>query len=470
MTRKRQTTPPKKSTTVVKKPADEITPPVSEVSSPTVESPPVVESPPASQTVLYIDTRERDVAAIAEMMDSVAAEKEDLNRNAARSGYRYEKRQITTGDFAIVRSVNRPNQPPDEYILASVERKSLVDYAASLRDGRYENIQKQLALREKYGTQVYLLIEGPLFPSPSRRFSRWPFRVIESSFTDLMVEHGIQVLFTPDPARSASRMLDLQRAYYKLADISRWRPVTGEMAPVGGPANGSPTATTNTALDVLTAVHAKSPAQDLLTMWSALPRVSRVLGTALANAWTVEELLAGTQADRTRRILALRTPLGKQFPVNSRRVLGELGTSHEIQIRLLAGVPGISRQLALHLLDPAKGRATIQHLLGQNPKDAPPPVCAGDSSGKKKAPKPKPNEPRCALAMIEVPHGGTMRPLGQLKAEKILGMLRRKLGDVTDANGADANGVSTDAGTPPTASASTSASPSADEASGDGPA
>lgn len=379
------------------------------------------------QTVLYIDTRERDVAALAEHMDAVAAEKEDLTKSVGRVGYSYEKRQITTGDFAIVRRVD--NQ---EFILASIERKELKDYAASLRDGRYENIHKQLSLREKYGTQVFLLIEGPLFPSPNRRFDRWPFRVLESSFTDLMIEHQIQVMFTPDATRSASRMLDLQRAYSKLEDISRWKPVELGDVSVGGSTGGSSNKTQNTpAENVLTAVHAKSPLEDLLTMWSALPKISRVLGSALTQL-SVEELLEGTQLERSRRILKLRTPLGKQFPVGARRTLESLGVNHEMQIKLLAGVPGISKSVAQHLLDPTVGRGTIQLLLAQNPVNALPHTLDDQNEndenevvkGKKKK-KTKKDEPQCALAMVLIPHGGAMRPLGQLKAGRILEILRR---------------------------------------------
>ena len=56
-------------------------------------------------------------------------------------------KRITTGDFCIVRQ--NPNNPAEDRILAVFERKSMNDFAASIKDGRYENYHNMIELQKE---------------------------------------------------------------------------------------------------------------------------------------------------------------------------------------------------------------------------------------------------------------------------------------------------------------------------------
>ena len=83
-----------------------------------------------SHTYLVSDTRERHVHGFIETLFDQA-------------GSACMVAQINTGDYLICRRL-AGGQPE---ILACIERKSLKDFAASFKDGRYENRLKMLDLK-----------------------------------------------------------------------------------------------------------------------------------------------------------------------------------------------------------------------------------------------------------------------------------------------------------------------------------
>jgi len=157
----------------------------------------------AARTAHYLiaDARERAVAPF--LMTELGAGRLLVNR------------QVNTGDYLICARALAPAGEPraEPRIRACIERKTLVDFAASFKDGRHANIQKMRALRARTGCQLYFVVEGPAFPSPGRRFGRIPYANILSAITHLMVRDSVIVVQTENEAHTAKRLADILTAY-----------------------------------------------------------------------------------------------------------------------------------------------------------------------------------------------------------------------------------------------------------------
>lgn len=162
------------------------------------------------------------------------------------------RRLITIGDYAVVDAAGR--------ILISVERKSLEDYAASIKDGRISNIEKMVKLREETGCRLILLIEG----KPRAKHGGIPYKAIESSMWHVALRHHVILLFTKSTVETASLLARLvtsvdkmQSGHSPIIPINMTRVVDNEPdtpsaadVRVGGAQESVP--------DALVVVHAKS--------------------------------------------------------------------------------------------------------------------------------------------------------------------------------------------------------------------
>jgi hypothetical protein len=143
--------------------------------------------------------------------------------------------QLNTGDYLVCRQFAGGGAE----VLAAFERKTLTDFAASIRDGRHENRHKLLDLRARTGAAVYYLVEGPAFPRPSARYGRLPYSTLLSAITNLMVRDGIQVVQTADQAHTAQRLVEFLRAYRGTAVPWTQAPPADSAPADGTPAEGA---------------------------------------------------------------------------------------------------------------------------------------------------------------------------------------------------------------------------------------
>ena len=103
----------------------------------------------------------------------------------------YELRTIEIGDYQIW---IEDDESSNKKCCACIERKTLTDYAASIKDGRIKNISKMIELRELTNCQLYLIVEGNIFPNPSAQFAGIAYSAIETSIFRNMVKHNIQII------------------------------------------------------------------------------------------------------------------------------------------------------------------------------------------------------------------------------------------------------------------------------------
>lgn len=122
------------------------------------------------------------------------------------SGYdNVSSKRLTVGDFLIgYRTLDGTFCP-----LVIVERKTWMDLAASLKDGRTNNIEKLCEYRDKTGSKIAYLIEGSTPSNPaSSEFSNVPYKNLRSHLDHLLFKEGIIELHTSGPRDSLRRLLE----------------------------------------------------------------------------------------------------------------------------------------------------------------------------------------------------------------------------------------------------------------------
>ena len=112
---------------------------------------------------------------------------------------------LNSGDYQIL---------CDNKIIAIIERKTLNDLSASMGDDRRNNINNLLLERKLYNCDLYYLIEGPAFPSLNKKFSRKPYKYLESYILKLQVKYKISIIKSKNPEYTANYIIKLFNKYH----------------------------------------------------------------------------------------------------------------------------------------------------------------------------------------------------------------------------------------------------------------
>ena len=286
---------------------------------------------------LIVDTRERNV----------------IRHKVEWSDIKWEVMQITTADYVIADKVPK----------VLIERKSLEDYAASLKDGRSDNKRKLIEMREQYGCVIYYIIEGPAFPGPTETFGNIPYRYIESSIFHLQMQNGIHVIRTADTLDTAKVLARLMKSYSTMREglydgSSRYDPATHatnqDPPPVHGELPSADAFTANAGGDIatggapevdlskiLTVPHRKTDLEILREMWSQIPGIAMT---------TADDYIALMSFDNL-----IQKKVSLDVKIRGRKISKRVVKSLErvpihAQERILACIPGISRATASNLL------------------------------------------------------------------------------------------------------------------------
>ena len=268
---------------------------------------------------LIVDTRERAVIPFIE---------EEIKN------YEYEVKQINTSDFLICKKEENSLK-----ILASIERKTHNDFAASFKDGRYNNLNKMLDLRKTTNCQLYFILEGNAFPSPNRKFSRIPFSNILSAVTKMMVKHGIFIIQTENEAHSAKRISDLIKTYDTVDDLY----VAQENKEICG-------------IECSDITNRIEPREDetIINVWSKLNGISIVSAKMLSKEFSIKEL--AIQEVKLEKINNLKTLTGRPLNKNAINSLMSIYSNNiDNSVKLLSGIPNISCQTIKQVLTHTNG-------------------------------------------------------------------------------------------------------------------
>lgn len=276
---------------------------------------------------------------------------------------------MTTGDYALV--CTKTNK-----LLAIFERKSLTDFGASFKDGRYENVNKLIEMRERTNCRIIFIIEGNAFPHATQTFAHVPYSAIESNIFHMMMRDNIMPLGTLNPQHTIVKLVAFMKSMVEL--LNKWD--TTSFAPAMSVCSGD---TNNSINDISTTAgsetqpqtsehnsenfagsNSESFSESMLTekvtkpdidvvraMWAKFRGVSTVNADVFISRMSLHELFSGkyTPAD----ISSFKTPSGKALGKNViESVLSVLsGHNRALEEKILAGVTGISDSTAKEILE-----------------------------------------------------------------------------------------------------------------------
>ena len=119
----------------------------------------------------------------------------------------FKVKRLEIGDYAFVYKDN---------IICAIERKTWVDLAASMSDGRKENVHKLLGLREKTNCTLIYLIEGDPCPRKDKYFSHVPYKNLRSHLDHLMMRDNIHIQHCNTAEETARRLFEMVRNYHTI--------------------------------------------------------------------------------------------------------------------------------------------------------------------------------------------------------------------------------------------------------------
>ena len=278
-------------------------------------------------------------------------------------------KQIVVGDAMICRAQYQAGQG-EPTILASIERKRWEDFAQGFCDGRYENKQKMIALREKTGCQLFYILEGNAFPHPNTKFSRVPARNITAACFKLMVRDGIYVIQTEDQAHTARVLYNLCKTFQSciIGGDPMHTDNNGISGAVSESASSSSVSTSASSSSASSASASSSSASSMCAvpalalereeesdemlatkMWANLPNISIVQGSLLTKKYSVADLMQGRVAPEV--ITSMKTANHRAVNKNVISTLNALkNNSIPEGIKLLAGIRGITKDSATQIL------------------------------------------------------------------------------------------------------------------------
>lgn len=186
--------------------------------------------------------------------------------------------RITVGDYAIIYKGR---------IIAVIERKSLADLAASIKDGRMDNNAKLLSAQAQTGCRVIYLIEGAAFPKLTRKFGRIPFKALQGKIDGLQFRHNIRVIYTRDCDHTASRLRGLCTTFERYAKEGLF----GEFKDV--------TAGNSLPNSILKANHVVALDSLHITMSTKIKGMTRGKAGSIFQHYNIRELLTGQTDEKT---------------------------------------------------------------------------------------------------------------------------------------------------------------------------
>ena len=305
--------------------------------------------------------------------------------------------QIHTGDYLLCRQT--PGIPGTR-ILACFERKSIKDFVASLKDGRYDNREKMFKLRDAHGCQLYWIVEGPAFPSPTWKCGRGvEYATILKAMTTLPLASGVHILQTKDEQHTAERLRDFVAAAAGILEPYMY-PVISDNPPTARTGSAEPVEAGQALLvpEVVTGVYQKDPDSLCMELWNRLPGISITTAKLFVCEFSVEEFLNGNAPD----VSSLKTASGRALVKKGRTSMTNLLKGHDdLGIKVLSGISGISVSLATQIFDAVPGRGFRNNKLRQ--------LCSWSPE---------------AIAMIQIKQKSRTIRLGEKRARQILKMLR----------------------------------------------
>lgn len=253
-------------------------------------------------------------------------------------------RRMSAGDFALSYS-----SAQQEFIVALFERKTLADFAASLRDGRYENKEKMIEFRATYGSSLFFIVErGTGAVALDAKFAGISLATIESSTFHMQVRDGINIIWTTNADDTIEMLNRFCESMVRMFDKSGIPVVLKLIDRIEGAGE----------VDKSHPLRAPVVVEDctiLADLWACFSRITKLSAHIYYGVLTIADLYA-------RDLATVVLANGKR--ISPAVLKGLCAISKETEIELLAKIPRCSKATAKEMLN---GR-TLRELLAM-PED-----------------------------------------------------------------------------------------------------
>lgn len=118
--------------------------------------------------------------------------------------FKTEVKQITVGDYVIYNG---------DTIVGCIERKTMFDYAESIKDGRIDNIEKMIKLRDECGCKLFIIVE---YKKKKDVFSGININNIRAHMYKQMLENNIFIIHSESPIDTMDEINQLMTRMSKM--------------------------------------------------------------------------------------------------------------------------------------------------------------------------------------------------------------------------------------------------------------
>ena len=237
--------------------------------------------------------------------------------------------RITVGDYAFVYCGR---------IITVVERKTLCDLAASIKDGRMENNTKLLDARITTGCRILYIIEGAAYPELGAKFSGISFSSLQGKLDSLLFRHNIGIIWTRDDRHTARRLAGLLLSLGEMAKQGAFPPINVDA--IENPQLGS-------AADVLQKQHDITIDSIHIALINQISGVNIQTAVTTLRRYTIREILSGNMDGDT--LYNLPYPSGYKMGDRGLKLLAAckgLPDNHVLQTKILASIKGVTSKTA----------------------------------------------------------------------------------------------------------------------------
>lgn len=240
--------------------------------------------------------------------------------------------RLHIGDYALMQ---------DDKVIVIFERKSWSDLSSSIKDGRSENVNKLIMLREQTACKIIYLIEGRCRNSPSKKFARIPYKALLSSLDHLIMRDNIHVIYSNNYEDSAVRLIEFATSYLTLNPI------------IVGSSSNITEHSTKKDLDIITTSIPKTDLVISYALWSAIPNITSKTATLFIDAgYHISDIFIG---DITKEeISLLKYPSGTIVGVRAAKIIkirdNDDIANYKHYCNILAELPMITKKSAALIL------------------------------------------------------------------------------------------------------------------------
>ena len=144
---------------------------------------------------IIIDDREK---AVIPFFESVKNNKNNI---------KYKVSRINYGDY----SINYGNN-----IIFIIERKTWKDLSQSIKDGRKDNINRLIELRDNTNCKIFYLIEGNPLPKSTKKFCRISYKNLRAHLDHIMIRDNIHIIHSKNQENTVERIYEMINNYLSI--------------------------------------------------------------------------------------------------------------------------------------------------------------------------------------------------------------------------------------------------------------